>query len=120
MLLVSTKSVYGAAHPSAAALAAASTMALAAPSAADEVNVAFFLEWATPNLIAKTTGDYADSMGVDAIHVAMAGSGEATSAACFWAHAVDARRRSPCRRFLEKVGKGVRAEIIVREERASD
>ena len=49
----------------AAALAAASTVALAAPSAADEVNVAFFLEWATPNLIAKTTGDYADSMGVD-------------------------------------------------------
>jgi len=48
-----------------AALATASTMALAAPAAAEEVNVAFFLEWATPNLIAKTNGAYADAMGVD-------------------------------------------------------
>ncbi len=33
--------------------------------AADEVNVAFFLEWATPNLIAKVDGSYDKSMGVD-------------------------------------------------------
>ncbi|MBT6533019.1 MAG: ABC transporter substrate-binding protein [Marinovum sp.] len=48
-------------------VAAASAFACLAPltAQADEVNVAFFLEWATPNLIAKTTGAYADSMGVD-------------------------------------------------------
>ncbi len=32
--------------------------------AADEVNVAFFLEWATPNMIAKAEGMYDDAMGV--------------------------------------------------------
>ncbi len=32
--------------------------------AADEVNVAFFLEWATPNMIAKAEGSYDDAMGV--------------------------------------------------------
>ncbi len=32
--------------------------------AADEVNVAFFLEWATPNMIAKAEGAYDDAMGV--------------------------------------------------------
>ncbi|MEM7255950.1 MAG: ABC transporter substrate-binding protein [Pseudomonadota bacterium] len=32
--------------------------------AADEVNAAFFLEWATPNLIAKAEGAYDDAMGV--------------------------------------------------------
>ena len=38
---------------------------LALPAhAADEVNVAFFLEWATPNLIAKAEGAYDDAMGV--------------------------------------------------------
>jgi len=32
--------------------------------AADEVNVAFFLEWATPNLIAKAEKMYEDALGV--------------------------------------------------------
>ncbi len=32
--------------------------------AADEVNVAFFLEWATPNMIAKAESAYDDAMGV--------------------------------------------------------
>ena len=39
--------------------------AISSVQAADEVNVAFFLEWATPNMIAKTDGSYADAMGVD-------------------------------------------------------
>ena len=39
--------------------------ALSSAHAADEVNVAFFLEWATPNMIAKTAGSYDDAMGVD-------------------------------------------------------
>ena len=34
-------------------------------TAADEVNVAFFLEWATPNQIAKVDKAYDDAMGVD-------------------------------------------------------
>ncbi|MCE2517366.1 MAG: ABC transporter substrate-binding protein [Alphaproteobacteria bacterium] len=34
-------------------------------SAADSVNVAFFLEWATPNQIAKVDKAYDDAMGVD-------------------------------------------------------
>jgi len=33
--------------------------------AADSVNVAFFLEWATPNQIAKVDKVYDDAMGVD-------------------------------------------------------
>jgi len=33
--------------------------------AADQVNVAFFLEWATPNMIAKGDKTYDDAMGVD-------------------------------------------------------
>ena len=33
--------------------------------AADSVNVAFFLEWATPNQIAKVDKTYDDAMGVD-------------------------------------------------------
>ncbi len=33
--------------------------------AADSVNVAFFLEWATPNLIAKADKVYSEAMGVD-------------------------------------------------------
>lgn len=33
--------------------------------ATDEVNVAFFLEWATPNMIAKVENSYNDAMGVD-------------------------------------------------------
>ena len=39
---------------------------LSAPAiAADSVNVAFFLEWATPNQIAKVDKAYDDAMGVD-------------------------------------------------------
>lgn len=50
-----------------AILATACAMLFLAPriSQADEVNVAFFLQWPTPNLVAKTDGSYADSMGVD-------------------------------------------------------
>ncbi len=45
--------------------AAAVAVAFTAPvQAADEVNVAFFLEWATPNMIAKAEGAYDDAMGV--------------------------------------------------------
>ena len=49
---------------------AASAIALAggiasAAHAADSVNVAFFLEWATPNQIAKVDKAYDDAMGVD-------------------------------------------------------
>jgi len=40
-------------------------MAASMPAqAADEVNVAFFLEWATPNLIAKAEKMYEDALGV--------------------------------------------------------
>lgn len=47
-------------------LAASIITASAISSAqADEINVAFFLEWATPNMIAKTDGSYDDAMGVD-------------------------------------------------------
>ncbi len=45
--------------------AAITAGAVTSVQAADEVNVAFFLEWATPNMIAKTDGSYADAMGVD-------------------------------------------------------
>lgn len=50
-----------------AAVAAAAAMFCMAPgiSQAEEVNVAFFLQWPTPNLMAKTSGEYADAMGVD-------------------------------------------------------
>lgn len=50
-----------------AAVGAIGAMYCLAPgtSHAQEVNVAFFLEWPTPNLIAKTDGSYSDSMGVD-------------------------------------------------------
>ena len=43
------------------------TMLATAPmsQAADEVNVAFFLEWATPNMIAKVDKAYDKAMGVD-------------------------------------------------------
>ncbi len=38
---------------------------ISAPAqAADELNVAFFLEWATPNMIAKAEGMYDDALGV--------------------------------------------------------
>lgn len=46
---------------SAVAVAAAMT---ASAQAADEVNVAFFLEWATPNQQAKVEKSYDDAMGV--------------------------------------------------------
>ncbi len=46
---------------SAAALAVSMSTAV---QAADEVNVAYFLEWATPNLIAKNEGAYDDALGV--------------------------------------------------------
>ncbi len=48
----------------AAAVAVASTMATSV-QAADQVNAAFFLEWATPNLIAKVDKAYDKAMGVD-------------------------------------------------------
>lgn len=50
-----------------AAIAAAGAIASLSPVAAqaDDVNVGFFLEWATPNLIAKVTGAYEDAMGVN-------------------------------------------------------
>lgn len=46
---------------------AASIIAASATSTAyatDEVNVAFFLEWATPNMIAKVDSSYDEAMGV--------------------------------------------------------
>ena len=46
------------------AIALAGGMATAA-HAADSVNVAFFLEWATPNQISKVDKAYDDAMGVD-------------------------------------------------------
>jgi taurine transport system substrate-binding protein len=50
----------------AAVSAVALTGGLAATAqAADSVNVAFFLEWATPNQIAKVDKAYDDAMGVD-------------------------------------------------------
>lgn len=47
--------------------ASAATALSAAPvsQAADQVNVAFFLEWATPNMIAKVDKSYDKAMGVD-------------------------------------------------------
>lgn len=48
-----------------AMMATVGSLALAAPSFAEDVNVAFFLQWPTPNLMAKQTGAYADAMGVD-------------------------------------------------------
>jgi len=45
------------------ALAVVATLSPIA-QAADEVNVAFFLEWATPNQVAKVEGTYEDAMGV--------------------------------------------------------
>ena len=48
-----------------ALMGAVASIGLAAPSFAEDVNVAFFLQWPTPNLMAKTSGAYADAMGVD-------------------------------------------------------
>jgi taurine transport system substrate-binding protein len=48
------------------AAAATAVMGLGSHAqAADSVNVAFFLEWATPNQIAKVEKAYDDAMGVD-------------------------------------------------------
>lgn len=44
----------------------AASLALSSPlQAADQLNVAFFLEWATPNLIAKAESAYEEALGVD-------------------------------------------------------
>ena len=47
-----------------AALTATAFTVSSQVQAADEVNVAFFLEWATPNMIAKVEQAYDDAMGV--------------------------------------------------------
>lgn len=46
------------------AAVALATVGSSAYAAADEVNVAFFLEWATPNQVAKVQKTYDDAMGV--------------------------------------------------------
>lgn len=46
------------------AAAALATVGSTAYAAADEVNVAFFLEWATPNMVDKVQKTYEDAMGV--------------------------------------------------------
>ncbi len=48
-----------------AGVAAATLSAATVSQAADQVNVAFFLEWATPNMLAKVDGSYDKAMGVD-------------------------------------------------------
>ncbi len=48
-----------------AATAATAMSAATVSHSADSVNVAFFLEWATPNMLAKGDNSYADAMGVD-------------------------------------------------------
>ncbi|MEL7544416.1 MAG: ABC transporter substrate-binding protein [Pseudomonadota bacterium] len=47
------------------AMAGAFALSSATAAAAEEVNVAFFLEWATPNQIAKVDKAYDKAMGVD-------------------------------------------------------
>lgn len=47
-----------------AVVGATSIGAVSMAQAADSVNVAFFLEWATPNQIAKVDNVYDDAMGV--------------------------------------------------------
>lgn len=46
------------------ALSTATLLSTTPALAVDEVNVAFFLEWATPNMIAKAEQAYDDAMGV--------------------------------------------------------
>lgn len=46
------------------AAAAMSLAGVSAVQAADEVNVAYFLEWATPNMLSKVLKTYDDEMGV--------------------------------------------------------
>ncbi len=48
-----------------AAAGAFAMVAVSTAQAAEKVNVAFFLEWATPNLIAKVDKAYDKAMGVD-------------------------------------------------------
>lgn len=48
-----------------AAVSAVGLVASSAAQAADQVNVAFFLEWAMPNQIAKVDKTFDDAMGVD-------------------------------------------------------
>ena len=45
------------------AVAVAGGLATSA-QAADELNVAYFLEWATPNMVAKADGAYEDALGI--------------------------------------------------------
>ena len=49
----------------AAVLALSNVATTTSALAADDVNVAYFLEWATPNLVAKANGDYDEAMGVN-------------------------------------------------------
>lgn len=49
-------------------LAATAVTAMSAANvahSADTVNIGFFLEWATPNMLAKADNSYADTLGVD-------------------------------------------------------
>ena len=46
------------------AAAVAGGLATGAARAADELNVAYFLEWATPNMIAKADGLYEEALGI--------------------------------------------------------
>ena len=46
------------------AAAVAGGFATGAARAADELNVAYFLEWATPNMIAKADGLYEEALGI--------------------------------------------------------
>ena len=50
--------------PTLAAAALAAGLAAGDARAADELNVAYFLEWATPNMIAKVDGAYEDALGI--------------------------------------------------------
>ena len=48
-----------------AATAATALSTATVSHSADVVNIGFFLEWATPNMLAKADNSYADTMGVD-------------------------------------------------------
>lgn len=50
--------------PTLLAAALAGGFAAGTAQAADELNVAYFLEWATPNMIAKADGAYEDALGI--------------------------------------------------------
>lgn len=51
-------------HTSALVAAALAAGAAGTAGAADEVNVAYFLEWATPNMVAKADAAYEEALGV--------------------------------------------------------